>query len=235
MPTLEEIRDAITLKLGDAAYGQDQIDKWINKSLQAIAGGVLMPDGYSLSPPLPDLVASGTVTTSTTAPYVSLPDNYQRNLFYAADSADRRISPVNGGSYYSFGLFLNYSVKKDLSQTGTVQMVCVKGRRLYYQGIPSTETDLPIWYYRKPDVMIFSDDEPEGLPSHIAEDLLKHHVLKEVFGGLVEDGVDNSGVGVKYHENKFFEAMRALIISLPDEDAEPVYYGCSSGDTVDNW
>lgn len=234
MANLEEIRNSIIRVLNDSDYVDTDIDELINDALQAVAGGVLMPNG-SISPALPDLYATDTLQTSTTNPYVDLPDDYQRNVFYISDSSDMRIHPVKGGGYYSFGLFMNASIKKDLSLPGIVLTACVKGTKLYYQGIPSAAEDINIQYYRKPATMTLSTDEPEGLPSHLAKPILKHYVLKEIFGEGIEDGEDSSGKGQAYHEKKFYEAMETMIRSLPDSDDEPAYYAESINTDRSDW
>jgi hypothetical protein len=192
--------------------------------MQTIAGGVIIPSTGDISPPLPELYTTDIVSTDTSEPFTDLPTNYQRNIFYVSDGANFRIHPVNGGDYYSFNLFMNTAIKKNLSLVGMVTTVCVKGNRLYYQGIPSNPTDLTIQYYRKPAVMTTDSSSPEGLPSHLAKPLLKHWVCKEIFGEGIEDGEDSGGRGSVYHEKKFYEAMETLIRFI-GEDAEPSYYG----------
>ena len=224
MATLADIRASIQSVILDAHYTDAMINTWINDALQTIAGGVILPSTGDISPPLPDLYAIETLTTDTTDPFIDLPDDYQRNVFYVSDSADFRIHPVNGGDYYSFNLFLNTAIKKDLSLVGMVTTACVKGNKLYYQGIPSAPSDITVQYYRKPAVMTTDSSVPEGLPSHLAKTLLKHWVCKEIFGEGIEDGEDSNGRGYAYHEKKFYEAMETLVRFI-GEDAEPSYYG----------
>jgi len=76
--TLSSVIDAIDEILQDSAYSDKLVNK-INEALQHIAGGIRMPNG-DVSPPLPDLFTCGTVSTSTNMPYISLPDNYQRQI-----------------------------------------------------------------------------------------------------------------------------------------------------------
>ncbi len=223
MATLADIRGSIKRVLADDEFVDFEIDGLINDGLQAIAGGVIVSNG-DISPPIPDLQTITTLQTSTTEPYIALPSDYQRNVFYVSDSADYRIFPVNGGDYYSFNLFLNTAIKKDLSLVGIVTTACVKGNKLYYQGIPSAPTDITIRYYKKPATMFEGTDEPEGLPSHLAKPLLKHWVCKEIFGEGIEDGEDSVGRGYAYHEKKFYEAMETFIRFI-GIDGEPEYYG----------
>ena len=73
--------------------------------------------------------------------------------------------PVRGGNYYNFMLFMNQATKKDLSSSGDVDIVCVKGSRLYYQSIPSASVNLTVMFYRKPVDMALVTDTPDGIPS----------------------------------------------------------------------
>ncbi len=109
-------------------------------------------------------------------------------------------------------------------------MVCVKGSKLYYQGIPTAATTLGLHYYKKPTTMVTATDEPDGIPEHLQLRLIKHYVCKEIMGEAIEDGQDNHGIGVKYHTGKFYEAMTELCDYI-GIDAKPHFYGC--GDFAD--
>ena len=220
MATLAQLISAIESVIQDDSY--DDLTDRISDAVNNIAGGVRMPDG-STSPTLPDLYTTASVATTVEA-YADLPANYQRGIFYVVDSRGDRIIPVDGGNYYSFMLFLNQCYKKDLTETGQVTRVCVKGRKIYYQGIPSTPVNLTVSYFKIPDTLVLENDEPEGIPAHLQKRLIKHYVCKEIFGEGLEDGAEARGVGTKYHTNKFFEAMVDLIDFI-GIDAEPGYYG----------
>ena len=223
MATLTKLTAAIQNIIQDDSY-TDLTDR-INDAVNNIAGGIRMPNGTT-SPPLPDLYSTAIVSTTTDA-YADLPTDYQRSLFYVVDSVGDRILPPDGGNYYSFMLFLNHCFKRDLTETGSVTSVCVKGRKLYYQGIPSEAEDLLISYYRKPVEMVDNTDEPDGIPNHLQIRLVKHYVCKEIFGEGLEDGAEAHGVGTRYHTDKFYEAMIDLI-DFVGVDAEPEYYASSS-------
>lgn len=224
MATLTQFTNSIESVIQDDSY-VDMTDR-INDAVSNIAAGIRMPDGQT-SYPLNDLYESVVVSTSTDA-YINLPANYQRNLFYVTDSLGERILPVSGSGYYSFTLFLNSCFRKDLTETGCITRVCVKGRRLYYQGIPSSPASLTLAYYRKPVIMSDVSDEPDGIPDHLQTRLIKHYVCKEIFGEGIEDGAEARGVGTKYHTAKFFEAMTDLV-DYNGTDAEPTYYGLDNG------
>lgn len=227
MATLALLTTAIRDIIGDDSI---ELTDRINEAVSIIAGGIRMPDGQ-FSSPLPELFESDTVGTTSNA-YVDLPATYQRNLFYVADENGSRIDPPRGGSYYSFVLFLNNLSEKDMSQTGSVDRVCAKGRRLYYQGIPTASEDILIYFYRKPVDMNLEDDEPDGLPDHLSKRLIVHYVCKEIFGEGLEDGDNSRAIGAKYHNDKFYMAMIDLLdfIGL---DVEPEYYANSEDNYFD--
>lgn len=226
-PNLQTLLNTIKGVINDSSYKEPQLIERINDVVNEIAAGIRMPDGQ-VSPPLPDLMETDTVSTATDAAYVSLPSDYQRALFLVLDSSGDRIVPPSGGDYYSFMLFLRSIQEKDLSEAGRVYRVCVKGSRLYYQGIPSSSTDLTVYFYRQPTAMSVMTDIPDGLPAHLAKKLIKHGVCKEIYGEGLEDGEDNQGVGFKYHSGRFIEAMTDLIDFI-GIDAEPQYYAANFG------
>ena len=224
MATLKKLTTAIQSVIQDDSYS-DLTDR-INDAVNNIAGGVRMPD-ETTSPPLPDLYSTATASTTTEA-YADLPADYQRGVFLVVDSIGDQFLPVRGGGYYSFKLFLKHCYKKDLTETGSVERVCVKGKKLYYQGIPSTSVDLLVSYYKKPTEMSGNTDEPDGIPDHLQMRLIKHYVCKEIFGEGLEDGATAHGTGTKYHTGKFYEAMTDLIDFIGTDD-EPEYYGYDDG------
>jgi len=219
---LAEIKSIIQ---DDGYLDTELIDK-INNAVSSIAGGVLMPDG-SISPPLPDLIDYDTVTTSTTLAHVSLPSDYQRNVFLVCDSSGYKINKPPGGDYYAYNLFLKSITDLRLTESGSIYRVAVKGTKIFYQGIPTAATTLGIHFYRRPTNMVIDTDTPDGIPEHLQLRLIKHKVCADVFGEQLEDGQDNVGVSTKYHLSKFMEAMHELV-NFIGIDAEPTYYGSDS-------
>ena len=220
---LATLISAIRAVTQDDFYDETALIDKINACVNSIAGGVYMPD-RSLSPPLPDLMTYGTVTTSLTMAYVSLPSDYQRNVFNICDNQGYPITPPEGGDYYAYNLFLKQSSDMRLQEAGSVYRVAVKGTKLYYQGIPSAAETIGLHYYRKPTNMVNDTDTPDGLPAHLQLRLIKHKVCADIFGEAIEDGQDNVGISVKYHAGKFMEAMVELV-NFIGIDAEPQLYG----------
>ena len=202
----------------------------INDATAMIAAGVLLPDGRTTKP-LPELFQTDTVTTATDAAYVSLPDEYQRNLFYVADSSGERINPPRGGDLYSFMLFLKQIYKKDLTEAGSIYAVCVKGNNLYYQGIPAAAVDLTIHFYRKPVDIALTTASPDGIPSHLQRRLIVNYVCADIFGSMIENDTTNKMANT-YHMNEFYRAGIDLVNFIGDNDDEPIlHHGGNEGIT----
>ena len=225
MTTLTDLTSKISNIIQDSSV--TDITSRINGCISMIAGGVRLPNGQ-ISPPLPELYSTDTVTTATDAAYVSLPATYQRNVFMIADDSGDRLYPPSGGDYYSFMLFLNRLSEKDLSETGSIYRVVIKGRNIYYQGIPTAEEDLTLHFYRKPVDITDGDEEPDGIPDHLQERLIKHYVCGNVFGEAIEDGMTSQKMGYEYHMSRFYEAMTDLVDFI-GIDEEASYYGSDLG------
>ena len=231
MATLLELQTAI-LDISKNHYIQTESDvvlsSRINNAVNDIAGGIRMPNG-EISPPLPDLYKSDTVATSLTLPYAALPADYMRNLFCAIDNSGNKIRPPRGGNYYSFMLFLKSISSLDLSEKGAVYRACVKGSKLYYQGIPSVSVNLAVLYYRKPVAMSLETDIPDGIPDHLQTRLIKHYVGHQLAREMV-DGTDRIAT---YHESEFYKAMIDLTDFIGITEAAPEYYG--SGESYEDY
>ena len=220
---LSALLTVITKIIQDAAYTEEVLTDKINSAVSMIAAGIRMPNGQ-ISPSLPDLYKYDVVNTDIDLPYVSLPADYQRNVFNIYDDTLYQILPPRGGDYYSFSKFLKQINKLDLSETGEIYRVCIKGTQLYYQGIPSTAFPLGVHYYRKPVAMTDDNDIPDGIPEHLQERLIKHYVVMNLYGETIEAGVTEPAVGTKYHTDQFYRSMQDLVDFI-GIDAEPQYYG----------
>ena len=210
--------------LQDSAYTDETLTAKINEAVNQIAAGVRMPDG-SISPALPNLYKTRTITTALARAYVSMPSDYQRNMINVADSSGNRILPPAGGDYYAFQKFMKQISDMRMAETGSIYRVCVKGNRFYYQGIPTVAETLWIQYYRKPTEMVATTDLADGPPSHLQEILIKSYVLKELFAEGIEYGEGERSSGARYWTSKFYETMVSLIDYVGIVDGEPLYYG----------
>jgi len=219
--TLAELHTAI-LYVSKNHYIQTASDltlaSRINNAVTDIAGGIRLLDG-SMSPPLPELYSIDTVATATDAAYKALPDTYQRNVSLILNSEGRQIYPPDRGDYYSFKLFLGNIREKDLSETGDIYAVSVKGRNLYYQGIPAESENLTVHFYRKPTTLVSNGDEPSAIPNHLQMRLIKNYVGFQLAATMV-DGIEPMA---RYHEAEFYKAANDLQDYI-GVDEEILYY-----------
>jgi len=235
MATREEIEYAILQVVAEEKWRDlTNIRLRTTNAILKIAAGIKMPDGR-ISPPLPDLHTTITVATVTDAAYKTLGATYHRGIYLVANDDDEKIYPPKGGDYYSFEKFLKQAIYKDLTESGEIYMVCVKGTNLYYQGRPSSSENLLVYCYRLPVAMSTDAGTPDGLPSAFALNLPKFFVLREIFGEMIGKDVKQE---VKYpdkafslwrHYNaEFYKEMEELIGFIGQHDDEPQYYDCDS-------
>lgn len=209
--TLDELIDRVDRIVQDDNFDETEITKYLNRGVLQIARGVRRPDSSILTPPLPMLFEIGTVSTTTTFK-VDLPVDYQRDLVFAADSIGRELA-IND----SFQEFVK--TYPALNTEGTLNALAVKGRVLYYQGIPEDSEAITIHYHRYPVEMIVGSDEPDGIPEDLQDELLVNYACKEIYA-IKEQGIDGSSFNTNKHEQKFQIAVEALSASIA-ADAPP--------------
>lgn len=153
MPTQAELISRVSSLLRDSSVTSTTILGYLNEGNLKVAGGVLLPDGQ-MTKPLEELLIYSALSSSTTLPYISLPtaagSAYQRNLFMLISSTqDMEISLLSPSAWMRF-------VRTDnlLDDTGPISQAIVKGKRLYYNPIPTSIESLYAHYYRKPVDMV---------------------------------------------------------------------------------
>lgn len=195
---------AITSLLGD----------FINQGVSEIAGGIpSLLDGIenplpnSLTPPLPELFTIGTVTTSTTAAYVAMPTNFQRDLQFAVSSTGSEIDISH--SFIEFAE--TYPL---LNKSGRISEVVEHGKKLYYQGIPTAAETVTLHYYRNPVDMVTDSSTPDGIPEHLQISLLVNFAAWKAYERL-EDNLEGQTPNTEKYKRFFLEAMRTFELSIP--------------------
>ena len=194
----------------DNSFLSTNITSRLNEAQLEVAGGVQSTLGSWITPPLPELLTIGTVDTATDAAYVSMPDNFQRQLQFASSSEGTEIDIAE--SFISF-----VEVYPLLDKSGPVTECCEVGGNFYYQGIPTSSAEITIHYYKAPTDMSDDDDEPDGIPSHLHRGLLINHVCWKIFE-LIEDGLEEAGSNTEKYMKLFFSAVRTLELFIPYED-----------------
>lgn len=211
MATLSELRYEVSKIIQDSSFNDDTIDSYLNRGMLEIAGGIRRPDSSVITMPLPQLFEIGTITTTATFK-TSLPVDYQRDVVMAIDKYNR-IIPI----YDSFMEFAR--VYPGMIATGAINAIAVKGREIYYQGVPASPENITIHYHRYPVDMIGDNDEPDGIPKNLHIPLLVNFACKEIYS-LIEDGMDGAMPNTAKYEAKFMAALDRLEASI-SADAEP--------------
>lgn len=209
-----ELITAVSNKIDDSSYSDADILAILNRGVLDIAGGGQRNFGLPLLAPLPDLMTSATVSTDTSAD-VSMPSTFQRDLFRVVDSSGDTVR-----KYDSFIKFLD--VYPGLNQSGTVNAVCLKGRTLYYQGIPSSSVDLTVWFYQYPTELDDDTDEPSCLPAHLHYRLLVNFACMEIFNEI-EDGIEGAKQNTNHYMTQYQLALNDLHREIGAADADPQY------------
>jgi hypothetical protein len=147
MSTQLSLVDDVKGIIQDTAFSYEDILAYLNEGQKKIAGGILIqyPDRTQVrSSPLPDLSTTDALTSSTSNVYISMPSDYDRDLYFlTSETTELRIIVLS-----SMGELLDYYPALD--NTGQVRFAAIRGTRLYYQGMPSSAESLTAYYFRTP-------------------------------------------------------------------------------------
>lgn len=193
-PTVSSLHKEIYDIHGDSNYGVSKTIEYLNDAMTELASEIS----------LPALRTSGTVTTSTTVSYVSLPTNFSHDL-------RRAYSTTNSCKLLVFDTLtdlIDYVYTPD--QAGAVFAVTVEGGYLHYQWIPSAAETLKLWYNKVPTTMVSETDQPTELPVMHCRNILIHYVCKEVFD-RIETDLSAQKVQTAFHQAKYEKCKRDLV------------------------
>jgi len=209
MANLVDIQEEVVRIIQDKSYTSRLLRDKINQAVTDICAGVPVvgPEGdQTFSSPMPSLYTIGTVTTSTSLAYVSLPSNYQREVAFVASSGGYEITLYN-----HFQTLVRSFPLLDMS--GSVVACAVKGDTLYYQGIPSTAATLTVHYHAAPTDMDADADEPEGIPARFHRTLIVYKVCLEIFKEKYEEDMEQHQV-IPSYEQKIMTELISLESSI---------------------
>ena len=213
MTTFSELKSKADVLVADPSLTAS-LGGFINQGVSEIAGGMpSLLDGIenpipnALTPPLPELFTIGTVTTSTTVAFVAMPTNFHRDLQLVVSPTGSEIDIAH--SFIEFAE--TYPL---LNKAGRISEAIEHGRKLYYQGIPTSAETLTLHYYRKPVDMVADADVPDGIPSHLQISLLVNFAAWKAWEHI-EDGIEGETPNTTRFKNSFLSAMRTLELTLP--------------------
>ena len=207
MATFAELIDRTDILVQDPSL-TDMLGDFINQGVDEIAGGMQSVLGSWLTPPLPLLFIIDTVTTSTSAAYVEMPEEFHRGLQMVVDSSGREISIEHS--------FIEFTETYPLlNKTGNISVAVEHGNKLYYQGIPVNSEILTLHFYRKPVIMVLDADMPDGLPSHLQIPLLTNYAAWKAYEFIEIDALEES-TSLQKFMGAFLIALKTLELSIPD-------------------
>jgi len=208
MSTFDELIARVDALVQDTDVS-DLIPSLINQGVYEIAGGMKSLLLDIIIPPLPDLFTIDSVTTDTSLAYVDMPSTYHRNLQLVVAASGSEIDIANS--------FIEFSeTYPALNKIGNISEVIEQGGKLYYQGIPSTEEEINLHFYRKPVIMVADDDEPDGIPVHLQMSLLSNFALWKAYE-FIEDGLEGEVLNTMKYKSYFIEALRVLELTIPSD------------------
>lgn len=204
---LRGLIEKVNFIVQDDEFTEDIVKDLLNQGLQRIAGGVRRPDSSILTQPFPELYKIKPITTVVDANRVALPIDYQRGVVMACNHLNAEI-PI----YDSFQDFVR--INPMMNRHGMVSAIGIKGRYLYYNGIPDTPETIAIHYHRYPATMVKDTDVPDGLPREFHEVLLVNYVCREIYR-LKEDGIDGIDFNTKRYDLLLQMALDEFDASIP--------------------
>ena len=180
---------------------------------------------------LPDLKSSATAATDTN-PYVDLP-SVAGNVFHRKDKSLFFISSAGQDNEVTIEeSWIKFLGKwPTLDEGGDVQQVCVRGNRLYLQPIPATEDTLTLHFFRRPVAMTAnSDDEPDGIPEDLQEDLLVSFACWDIYSEIEDE--DGKTPETDKYKRRFAQAIAELDMIVGPKDQRADHYDFDEEDFI---
>ena len=219
--TLKEMLEYINDAAPEPFLSDEDRKKKISSTVKKIAAGMKRRGHFQLSPPLPDLYTSGTVSTVLSADRASLPENFGRDV--------RKVL-IDGEPVTLFKSLSLFRDKFPYQEAGPVVGACEFGKKLVYGDIPETETEMTVFYYAKPEDLEDDDDEPDYIPEELHEDLICGEVCRSIYSVTEGGGIDDHKPNTLYYADLVDKALETLeLIIGRDEGAFNV---SDSGDYI---
>jgi hypothetical protein len=190
--------------LKDDTYTANILLNLINQGMKNISNATL-PNGLEVY--LPELETDGTVTTSTSLWYGTMPTDYQKKI--VSCYSDTQSEYVKVEPSYAM---LTAQYFDGLIDTGNVRRVARRGSRLYYNPQPSSADTLTLHYWKNPTELALEDEITE-LPDGFIVPLLKAYCLREMFTEIEiqsRQPIEKSILWDKVYIAKLHEMMEML-------------------------
>ncbi len=205
---LNDLTNYIESVVYDSTFTSAAINTLINEAYLAVATGVKLPDRYDLTPPLPDLYTTGTVSTGSSG-VASLPVDYNRDVVQVTNSAGSEI-PI-------FASFRQFNQKYPVVDTSSVHACSVNGSNLHYRGEPTTPENLTVAYYQTPTPLVNATDEPTAIPAVLHRQLIVGYVCKTIYD-QIELGLSGPKVDTANYTRMFNNGLVQLVELIPNDN-----------------
>jgi len=211
--TLKSLRDAVVNSIQDPSFSDADIDAILNRGLLEIAGGSTRGFDVPTLPPLPDLQYDFEITTVIGDGSVTIPETYQRGNLYAYDESGEFLQRYDS-------LIAFHKAFKSTSDN-SVLAYHVRGKKIFYWGVPSSATIFHLGAYRLPTVMGADNDVPDGIPDHLQYRLLYNYCCMECYSTIEQD-VRSAARNTEKHSAEYAKALTDLYSVIKKEE-EPQY------------
>ncbi len=194
-----ELIEAIDSEVMDETLTQDRTLPLLNQAQRAISQAINFPH----------LITKYSITTIPNEPEVTLPENFQKNLFQAyVDSRELDVLNSRDDLFSEYGAFNKIGI-------GSMYAVAVEGRNLCYALIPTSAMEVEIWYYKYPEDM---QDSPGSYPDLITnsvdiDDALMFWVKWKYFQ-QIEQGIEGQKTDTAYNLNEYRAALGRIKLSV---------------------
>ncbi len=229
METLRTLTEAVELLIDNPDVEIAEIHAMLNRGVSFIAGGATRSYNVPTIPPLPGLSEDFDVDTVAGINQVAMPATFQRWAF--------QVYGENGDLLTRYDSLNNFKrmTKKDAGKAGNVRCWCLWGNILHYSESPVTPETLVVCGHRYPVDMVLDTDIPDGIPGHLAYDLLTSYCAMK-FNGEIEQDMNGPGYSTMKYTNLFNSALTDLHSVIPKDEPgvyTPIDAGIFIGATIE--
>lgn len=200
--TLQEIMDEIYLLVKDDSFfvpddGERFPAAMVRRVNEAIAYACAQP-GIEI----PSLKKMGQFTTDTVDAYTTIDGisaNFAGKILAVGNPADRI-------KIYSSldDLFIDYY---PFTTNGAVKAVCIAGNVIWYQGIPTTPTDVLCILQADPPLISAGSAQIPVIPEFLQRKIVAHGVAGWLYDAI-EDGVDGNKNNTTNSKSEFYRGIQ---------------------------
>ena len=193
--TLAEMEQEAKNIIQDSSFDASIIG-YINEAFLQASGRINIPD-------LKRIASPSTVTEQMYTQLYDIDGGFSGRLTKLMNSDILRFNTLED--------MLTYIQERQrvLTETGSVEMVALEGRTLWYFPIPTTEETLTCILHNNPTVLEFADDMPVEFPEICHRNIGVHGAAFLAYD-IIEDGIDGDKVNTNHHFAMFEKGITQL-------------------------